>query len=288
MSRCNGIIENNIFSSNSVQNSGGIYNCTGTKLNNTIAGNIAVDYGGGLYNFPDTVVNCIIWENNVTLGPQLWGSATVTYCCIQDWTGGGEGNISENPIFVNPYMSPYACLRYTIKTYEIFDFNPALFVRSPCINAGDNSVVTELFDIEGNQRIQGPNVDMGCYECPADADVDGMADLWETANFGDTSAVSNDDSDSDDLINIAEFVLRCDPLNEFNVKTFIRKDGADTATVLWNSVATHQYKFWESNNLLEWSISEDWQAGSGSWIYRSRPMPYLDMIFYKVEYKSLP
>jgi len=39
-----------------------------------------------------------------------------------------------------------------------------LKAESPCINAGDNTFVSTLFDIEGNARIKGGRVDMGAYE----------------------------------------------------------------------------------------------------------------------------
>ena len=78
-------------------------------------------------------------------------------------------------------------------------------------------MVTELTDIDGDTRIQDGFVDMGCYESPGDTDVDGMADVWEIANFSDIDAVSTDDPDTDGLINIGEYVMRFDPLNEFDV-----------------------------------------------------------------------
>jgi len=48
------------------------------------------------------VSNCIIWGNS---DPQVTSSVPQDFlhCCIEDWTGGGEGNISDNPLFVgNP------------------------------------------------------------------------------------------------------------------------------------------------------------------------------------------
>jgi len=266
---------------------GGVYggdrivNCTINE--NSVSGDAY--RGGGLSDCTGPIVNCIFWENSAQEDPQLYNCDTPTYSCIQDWTGGGEGNINTDPMFINSLEDFY--LRYTIKPHEIPDFNPATFERSPCIDAGDSSVVTELFDLDGNPRIQGITVDMGCYECPGDTDIDGMADSWEVANFGSSIAVSDDDPDTDGLINIGEFVKGFDPMNEFNVLTMIRKDG-DNATILWNSVPTHQYMLWKSSDLVSWTLSSDWQVGTGLWIYQPKSMLGLDKMFYKIEYKSVP
>jgi len=58
------------------------------------------------------------------------------------------GNISANPLFVNPAVSNYH-----------------LQAASPCRDAGDNSVVEPgALDIVGNARLMGPHVDIGAYE----------------------------------------------------------------------------------------------------------------------------
>lgn len=185
---------------------------------------------------------------------------------------GGKGNTAEDPLLVNEYQL----------NYSVVPLN-----RSPCIDAGDNSGVTEPTDIEGNQRIQGLFVDMGCYESPGDLDDDGMADSWEISNFGDLLAVADDDPETDGFTNIYEFTFLSDP-NEFNVKTLIRLDEPDTSIVLWNSATTHQYKLWDSDDMTSWAASEGWLTGTGSWIYRSRSIAGLDMIFYKVECRPVP
>jgi hypothetical protein len=56
----------------------------------------------------------------------------------------GTGNISVAPSFTNGYH---------------------LAIGSPCINAGINeSWMTSAKDLNGNPRIIGGTVDMGCYE----------------------------------------------------------------------------------------------------------------------------
>jgi len=136
LSYCDGIIQNNIISMNSASwHGGGLYECYGTILNNTIYGNSALANGGGLYNCDAIIKNCIIWQNTAALsGAQLYDCATPWYSCIQDWTGGGTGNIASDPQLVDP---------------DNGDFH--LKTTSPCIDAG--GYVSDLDqDFEGNPR----------------------------------------------------------------------------------------------------------------------------------------
>jgi len=140
---------------------GGMYNeDSNTILTNcTFRGNSAVDNGGGLYNHSSTptLANCILWYNGDSNGwnyesSQIYvysGTPIINYCCIEGWTGslGGSGNIGNDPRWVDP---------------TVRDFH--LTWNSPCRNAGDNSVVTELHDFEGDPRIHDGTVDMGADE----------------------------------------------------------------------------------------------------------------------------
>lgn len=61
-----------------------------------------------------------------------------------------QGNISADPLFVNRFDGDYH-----------------LRLRSPCIDTGDDSVVTPgETDLDGRPRIQRSHVDTGCYEFP--------------------------------------------------------------------------------------------------------------------------
>jgi len=133
--------------------------------NNTITGNSAVREGGGLYGCGGRIVNCIIWGNSAADGAQLSRSGEPTYCCVQDWTGGGEGNTAKPPGFVDPDGPDD-----DPDTYE--DNNYHLAAQSPCIDAGKNEDwMWKAFDLDGNPRIwpgrttkPSLTVDMGAYE----------------------------------------------------------------------------------------------------------------------------
>jgi hypothetical protein len=72
------------------------------------------------------------------------GSVYVESGCTLNW---GSGMIDANPLFVDPSNGDYH-----------------LTWPSPCRDAGDNSVVTEPDDFEGDSRICGSCVDMGADE----------------------------------------------------------------------------------------------------------------------------
>jgi len=80
----------------------------------------------------------------------VYGNTTANYDGIADPTG-TNGNISADPLFVDRAAG-----------------NLHLLPGSPCIDVGDDSVVTAgQTDLDGNPRIQGAHVDMGAYEYPA-------------------------------------------------------------------------------------------------------------------------
>jgi len=144
---CGGTISNNAIIDNSATLvGGGLKNCYGTIESNTISRNTGEQLrGGGLDDCGATTTNCIIWGNRAPSGSQIWSSRTPTHSCIQDWTGGGEGNISENPQFVKG--------GYQLKA------------DSPCIDAGRNDDwMWDAVDPDGSPRISNARVDMGAYE----------------------------------------------------------------------------------------------------------------------------
>jgi hypothetical protein len=164
-----------------------------TIANCTFRGNSASAEGGGMYNHlsSPTVANCIFWENTDTNGDGMDESAQihdgpdsssdVTHSCIQgcdtDCADPGSCNIGDDPQFA--------------------DVDGRLSAGSPCIDAGENTAMTEPTDLDGNPRRvddpctddcphcpdpadcgDPPIVDMGAYEfqAPLDTDCDGAPD----------------------------------------------------------------------------------------------------------------
>jgi hypothetical protein len=163
---------------NEVRSSPNVTNCTFSANSATV--------GAGMRSNNDctpTVVNSIFWGNLPDqINDIISSSTTVDYSDIQGgWTGaGGAGNINLDPRFIDPDGPD------DIPGNE--DDNLRLLTGSPCIDAGDNSVVTEQTDLDGNPRIVDGDgdciavVDMGAYEYqPEDCNANGSHDLCDIA-----------------------------------------------------------------------------------------------------------
>ena len=190
------IIKNNTISANTSRIGGGISyseSSSTTTMSNIISGNSAA-YGGGIYcqycwdpmyfdsntitdhssdsgggfhclNSVPVITNAIFWNNDASTGPEIYvgtnpstSTLTISYSdvkggqsscyvdtgCTLNW---GSGMIDADPLFADAANS---------------DFH--LTWNSPCRDTGDNSVVTEDFDFEGDPRIAFGTVDMGADE----------------------------------------------------------------------------------------------------------------------------
>jgi hypothetical protein len=110
-------------------------------VNNTITQNYIygsyTQLGGGVFVDFGTPSgkNNIIWGNLSSVGPNIDGSFALTYSCSEPLPG-GTGNLSQNPLFVNP----------------VSDFH--LQAGSPCIDTGDPASPLD----PDNTR-----ADMGCF-----------------------------------------------------------------------------------------------------------------------------
>jgi predicted outer membrane repeat protein len=153
---------------------------TFSMVNCTLADNTAYR-AGGIRNYAAvdmTLLNCILWGNRDVDGGGLSAQITSTgscdvvdYCCIEGWDGsfGGEGNIGDDPLFVDPQNGNYR-----------------LSADSPCIDAGHPDFEPEpgQKDLDGHARVLCSRVDMGAYEFGiGDYDCDRQVDLTDFANW---------------------------------------------------------------------------------------------------------
>ncbi len=227
---CDGLIENNVIVGNVAEphawgvsaRGPGLYECGGTIQNNLLVGNagsalrechgtiqnntIVLNAGCGIYNCHGTVRNCIIWDNGAPGASQIDSLIQPTYCYVQNWTGGGEGNISGYPGFVDPDGPDD-----NLQTYE--DNNYRLRADSPCIDAGINFYwfAWPQDDLDGNCRLAGDRVDIGCYEYGSSLDSDGdlLPDERESAIGTDPN---REDTDNDGLRDGLEVLRRSNPV----------------------------------------------------------------------------
>ncbi len=153
MAFCDGVMQSNLIIGNSADTqAGGLARCDGEILNNTIYGNAAGLNGGGIYDCRGTIGNSIFWANTAGGSGMQIHLSNPSFCCIQDWTAGGNGNTDQDPRFVGP---------------DEDDFH--LSAESPCIDNGDNSVLSSPgVDMDGDLRVafggHSLTVDMGAYE----------------------------------------------------------------------------------------------------------------------------
>jgi len=163
---CDGPIINCTISGNLVgpgyAQGGGLWGCDGPITNCTISDNSATGehaQGGGVWGCDGAISNCVVWSNQAgQAGSQLYncGPALITYCCIQGWTAGGEGNISDDPLFIWGPLGDYylSCIA------------AGQDADSPCIDRG--SATAESLGLAGltTRTDQVPDsgiVDMGCH-----------------------------------------------------------------------------------------------------------------------------
>jgi len=198
--QCDGIVKNNIITDNTTHEGGGLYDCNGIICNNVIYNNYANYNGGGLYMCKGSIVNCIIWGNVSAQGAQYYDCITPLYSCIQNWSGTSRGNISSNPKFVNPSEG-----------------NFHLQSDSPCIDAGSIYYLSEdyFIDMDGECRVSGNAIDIGCDEYNSSLDTDGdlLSDIDEV-KYG--SDINIRDTDSDGLIDGAEVLRGTNPVTFTN------------------------------------------------------------------------
>ncbi len=168
-----GVLQRCAIITNSAFYGGGVY-CTSRSAGNNllIRGNSA-QYGGGLYfSFGGAVSNATITDNQAPIGGGCYlffggalcnsiihgNGATNTCtqgialmcaaCCCPDLTHLVDGNITNDPLFVNASGNDFRLLE-----------------TSPCINAGTNAAwMWQALDLEGNPRIWNEIVDIGTYE----------------------------------------------------------------------------------------------------------------------------
>ncbi|MBA4387018.1 MAG: hypothetical protein C0404_03495, partial [Verrucomicrobia bacterium] len=143
----NGILNNNAVFGNAADRGGGVYSYNTLIRNCTVVSNTAYVDGGGIYGSCDADharQNSIIYDNSAPANPN-WSSGTYNYSCTIPLPS-GMGNITNQPGTLG--------LR-----------NPHIVSNSACVDAGFNQAASAMgVDIDGEDRIIGGRVDIGCDE----------------------------------------------------------------------------------------------------------------------------
>lgn len=159
------LIHHNLIAGNQAYRGGGIacFNSSGTMNNNTITGNFA-DLAGGVMAEDTSGISYIDFFNNI-----LWADSSldlnyeivstnveldVSYCDIGDSLWIGDGNISEDPLFIDPGNGDFS-----------------LMAESPCIDAGDPGAP---YDPDSTIA------DMGCFYYDQQVNIDEFTGVLPT------------------------------------------------------------------------------------------------------------
>jgi len=171
--RCNGTIRGNIICFNEAVIGGGISDFGGEVFNNTIYGNIAM-IGGGVNKSDAVIANCILWQNQASLGDQLYFSVCPSYSCIENNTEGGKGNISDDPLFVDPKN----------EDFHLQDISPAIDAGNPDPLYNDQALPPGMGTERNDMGAYGGADNSGWMVNSMLADLTPYGDVWGAANQG--------------------------------------------------------------------------------------------------------
>jgi trimeric autotransporter adhesin len=214
----NSQIDNNRVVARNTSQGGGIYNVGTSKFSNlTIAENTSYSetgtmQGSGVYtnNSNAQMLNSIIYFNeNMNYFDQT-SNSLVRNCVIQSYQSGNT-NFNINPQFIDTAANNYRVIPTSI-----------------AVDRGDSTYLPAavVFDLDGNDRISGLNVDMGCFEIDL---CKSYTSIFETICAGDVFVFNGQNLTlsgiyKDTLTNIAN----CDSI----VTLYLTVDPGTTSSII--------------------------------------------------------
>ena len=162
-----GLMENCLISDNDAfYGAGFVIAGSGRVRNCTVVGNRAYKTGGGVYwnNGGQEVVNCVFMGNtaeaDTTLGAPNWAPDTATaarYTAISNAFHacafvGSVAASADSFVMNDPFLA-----------YASGDYHPAAGTAG-LVDKGQSYANPAATDLDGNARVQGGGIDIGCYE----------------------------------------------------------------------------------------------------------------------------
>lgn len=165
-----------------------------TLFNCTVVSNTATDGGGG--TFASMANNSIIYYNAASFGAN-YSESNLNFCCTTPLPpiGHGANNTNSPPLFENAASG-----------------NWRLQTGSPCVNAGNNALVSGTTDLDGRPRVAGGTVDIGAYEHQGPGMGEFIAWL-EQHGLPSDGVADFTDPDGDRSNNWQEWQAHTDPTN---------------------------------------------------------------------------
>jgi hypothetical protein len=167
-----------------------------TLINCTVVSNISSAYSSVTANRSVSggpFKNSIIYYNfNTYTNADIGGANAFSNCCVSFPTNGltGVNNFTNPPLFAN---------------LSAGDFH--LNAASPCINAGNNSFITNAIDLDGNPRIVGGIVDIGAYEFQSPVRYVNVSNAAPASPFTNWITAATNIQDAIDVANAGDFIV---------------------------------------------------------------------------------
>jgi len=230
----------------------------GTLINCLLVDNKAAYAGGAAYG--SKLINCVaVGSSAGSFGGAAFRS-WLQNCTITSSYG---GNFDDSAVAESFLRNSIVCFnRYggSVDYYSVVDHSylgiDPLFIgaslrlqsNSPCINAGNNVVVTWSTDLDGNPRIIGGTVDQGAYEQQSPALLPYYTWLQQYGLPTDGSADTLD-ADLDGHNAWQEWKAWTDPTNALSVLKLLTPQPDTNGTVVtWQSVLGQSYSVDRATN----------------------------------------
>ena len=162
-----GVIENCLLRNNNAGRGAICMNGPCQAVNCTVVANVPLKLSnqggiGGIYVMNDsaTVVNCVVYDNGGTALAE-WGNTRDArfYSCA----------FAESAAFTGANSTVKDLTDAAFKNYASGDYRPKR--EGALVNSGTNdlysSYATSATDLDGNERISGKIIDIGCWEASA-------------------------------------------------------------------------------------------------------------------------
>jgi hypothetical protein len=165
-----------------------------TLINCTVVSNSAAAYNGAVAGC--TINNCILYFNFAYNTIPDAGSSYFTNCCFFPAPTLSPGALNIVNSFTNPPL---------FANLAAGDFH--LNAASPCINAGNNSFITNSTDLDGNPRIVAGTVDIGAYEFQSPVRYVSVSNTAPMSPFTNWITAATNIQDAIDVANAGDFIV---------------------------------------------------------------------------------